>query len=70
MDISEKNLNQVSDNLSSFLREELVDTKVDYETAPSQIQGGNETSIFKFQLKSVHSSLSRPLVLRVYYGCN
>jgi len=66
MNTSEKNLNQVSDNLLSFLKEELGDTKVDYEVPPSQIQGGNETSIFQFKLKSVHSSLSGPLILRVF----
>ena len=66
MDLSAKNLNQVYDNLLSFLREEQGDTKVDYEAPPSQIQGGNETSIFKFKLKSVHPSLSGPLILRVF----
>ena len=70
MDNSDNKLNQVSDNLISFLREELGDTKIDYENAPSQIQGGNETSIYKFQLKRVNSSLSRPLVLRVFNNSN
>jgi aminoglycoside phosphotransferase (APT) family kinase protein len=70
MDISEKNLNQVSDNLLSFLREKTGDTKIDYKTAPSQILGGNETSIFRFQLENAHSSLSRPLVLRVFIKSN
>jgi aminoglycoside phosphotransferase (APT) family kinase protein len=70
MDISGKNLSKVSDNLLYFLREETGDTNLDYETAPSQIQGGNETSIFRFQLKRVHSSLSRPLVLRVFNKSN
>lgn len=70
MNISEKNLNQVSDNLLYFLRVELSDKKIDYKIAPSQIQGGNETSIFKFQLKRVHPSLSRPLVLRVFNNSN
>ena len=66
MDISEKYINQVSDNLLSFLSEELSDTKVDYEIAPSQLQGGYDTSIFQFKLKNVQSSLSGPLVLRVF----
>ena len=65
MDISEKYINQVSDNLLSFLSEELSDTKVDYEIAPSQLQGGYDTSIFQFKLKNVQSLLSGPLVLRV-----
>jgi aminoglycoside phosphotransferase (APT) family kinase protein len=70
MSNSKKNLNQVSDKLLSFLREKLGDTKIDYKTAPLQIHGGNETSIFRFQLKSVHSSLSMPLVLRVFNQSN
>jgi aminoglycoside phosphotransferase (APT) family kinase protein len=60
----------LSDNLLSFLRKELNDTKIDYKTAPVQIKGGNETSIFRFQLKCDHSSLSRPLVLRVFNKSN
>ena len=66
MEISEKNLNQVSGNLLSFLRDELGDTKIDYEVSPSRILGGNETYIFHFKLKNVHPSLSEPLVLRLF----
>jgi aminoglycoside phosphotransferase (APT) family kinase protein len=66
MDISEKHINQVSDNLLSFLSEELSDTKLEYEIPPSQLQGGYDTSIFQFKLKNVQPSLSRPLVLRVF----
>ena len=66
MDISEKKLNQISDNLLSFLREELGDTKVDYQAPPSQLERGNETFVFQFKLKNVHPSLSGPLVLRMF----
>jgi aminoglycoside phosphotransferase (APT) family kinase protein len=66
MEILEKNLNQVPDNLLSFLRDELGDTKVDYEVRPSRILGGNETFIFHFKLKNVHPSLSERLVLRIF----
>ena len=66
MNFSEKNLNQVYANLLSFLKVQLGDTQVAYEVLPSQIQVGNETSIFQFQLKGVHPSLSGPLVLRVF----
>lgn len=66
MNFSEKNLNQVSDNLLSFLKVQLGDKQVGYEVFPSKIHVGNETSIFQFQLKSVHPSLSVPLVLRVF----
>ncbi len=66
MDITAKHISQVSDNLLSFLREELGDTKVDYEIPPSQLQGGYDTSVFQLKLKNVQSSLSGPLVLRVF----
>ena len=65
MEISENNLNQVSDNLISYLRDELNDKKVDYEVRPSRIHGGNETYIFHFKLKNVHPSLSEPMVVRI-----
>jgi hypothetical protein len=40
MEITEKYINQVSDNLLSFLCEELGDTNLDNEIPPSQLQGG------------------------------
>ena len=66
MDNSKQNINIVSDNLLSFLRDEIGNTKVDYEVPPSKIHGGLETSTFKFQLKNIHSSLAGLLALRVF----
>jgi hypothetical protein len=66
MEMTEKYISQVSDNLQSFLSEELGDTKLNYEIPPSQLQGGYDTSIFQFKLKNVQPSLSGPLVLRVF----
>ena len=66
MDISENYINHVSDNLLSFFRVELGDRKVDYEISPSRLQGGYDTSIFQLKLKNVQSSISGPLVLRVF----
>lgn len=66
MDISTKNINQVSDNLLFFLREEMGDSKIDYHMPPSQLQGGFDTSVFHFKLKNVNPSLSGPLVLRLF----
>ena len=70
MAISDSNLNQVSDNLLYFLKEKIGDTRLDFAMAPLRMKGGNETSIFKFRLKNVHASLSRPLVLRVFTKSN
>ena len=64
--MSEKNINQISDNLLFFLKEEINDTKIDYKIPPTQLQGGFDTSVFHFKLKNVHPSLSGPLVLRVF----
>ena len=66
MDISANYINQISDNLLSFLSEELGDRKIGYEIPPSQLQGGYDTFIFKFKLKNTQPSLSEPLVLRVF----
>ena len=66
MDIFPKNINQVSDNLLLFLREEIGDSKIDYEITPSPLQGGFDTTVFHFKLKNVHPSLSGPLVLRLF----
>lgn len=66
MNITEKYISKVSDNLLSFFREEIDDTKIDYVTFPSQLQGGYDTSVFQFKLKNVHQSLTGPLVLRVF----
>ena len=66
MDISKKHIAQVSDNLLSFLGQELNNTRVDYEMPPIQLQGGFDTSVFQFKLKNVQPSLSGPLVLRVF----
>ncbi len=66
MDFSEKPVNQISDNLLSFLREELSDTKINYEIPISPLEGGYDTSVFKFKLKNVKSSFSKPMVLRLF----
>lgn len=66
MNISGNDFNQVSDNLLAFLKDRLGDTKIDYASPPTKLQGGNETSIFHFKLKNVQPSLLRPLILRKF----
>ena len=66
MNTSEGEVDQISVNLLSFLKEELGDTKVDFSSRPTKIEGGNETSIYHFKLEAVQPSLSRPLVLRKF----
>lgn len=66
MNISKKNLNQISDNLLSFFKQHLGETKIEYDSPPVILEGGNETFIFRFSLKNIHPSLSKPLVLRKF----
>ena len=66
MGVTERYISQVSKNLLIFLREEIADTKIDYEIPPSQLHGGYDTSVFQFKSKNLHPSLSGPLVLRVF----
>ena len=66
MEITEKYISQVSDNLLFFLREQIGDSQIDYEIPPSQLQGGFDTSIFQFKLKNIQPSLSEYLVLRLF----
>ena len=66
MNTSGNDINQVSNNLLAFLKDKLGDTKIDYTSPPTRLQGGNETSIFHFKLKNVQPSLLRPLILRKF----
>jgi len=63
---NEQNISSVSNNLLSFLREMNGDSKIDYQIPPSQLQGGFDTSIYRFKLKNISPPLSEPLVLRVF----
>ena len=68
MELQNNHLNQ---KLLTYLREQLNDDQITYQTEPVPMHGGFETQIFKFQLKGVPVELTHPLVLRlypVYYG--
>ena len=58
--------NQISAKLLSFLKEELGDTKIDFSSPPTKLEGGNETTIFHFKLSTIQPSLSKPLILRKF----
>jgi aminoglycoside phosphotransferase (APT) family kinase protein len=66
MKIVENHISKIAENLLYFLREEIGDSKIGYEIPPSQLQGGFDTSIFKFKLKNAQQSLLKPLVLRIF----
>lgn len=56
----------ISDKLISYLRDELKNPKIEYSSSLMQLQGGYETSTYRFKLKGVGDELSKFLVLRLY----
>jgi aminoglycoside phosphotransferase (APT) family kinase protein len=56
----------LSDKLVSYLRAELGNPTMDFASPLTRLQGGYETSTYRFELDSAPDELSRPLVLRVY----
>lgn len=48
------------------MRNKLNNPLIDYESHPTQLQGGFETHIYRFQLKNAYKEYSNPLILRLY----
>ncbi|MHA2127642.1 MAG: phosphotransferase family protein [Promethearchaeota archaeon] len=61
-----KNLDQITDQLIIYLRDEFHDSTIDYALPVTQLKGGFETFMYKFKLKNVKEELNQPLVLRLY----
>lgn len=69
----QRTLEQISDSLIAYLRAELDDPAIGYETPLTRMQGGYETYTCRFELRGAEKALSNPLVLRLYprrYGPN
>ena len=62
----DENTGQIAGKLIAYLREELHDTTIGYESPLTRLQGGYETATYQFQLKGAPEELSRRLVLRLY----
>lgn len=62
----EKNTDQIADKLIAYLRNELNDSMIEYDSPLTQLQGGLETATYQFQLKGVQKELNKRLVLRLY----
>jgi len=62
----EKTLEQISDDLITYLRAELGNRSIGYETPPTAMSGGYETHMYRFRLSGVEGELSRPLALRLF----
>lgn len=56
----------ISEKLITYLRAQLNDSRIDYESPLNQLQGGFETQIYHFQLAHTQKEFSKPLVLRLY----
>jgi aminoglycoside phosphotransferase (APT) family kinase protein len=56
----------LSDKLISYLRAKLGNPAIDLASPLARLQGGYETSIYRFELDGASNELSRPLVLRLY----
>ena len=57
---------QIAGKLIAYLRDELNDSTIAYDSPLTQVKGGYETAIYQFQLKGVQKELNKRLVLRLY----
>ena len=57
---------RISDRLIVYLRDQLKNPKIEYREPLMKLQGGYETSIYRFQLEGIGGDLSQHLVLRLY----
>ncbi len=57
---------QIEGKLLAYLRDELNDSTIEYDSPLTQLQGGFETATYRFQLKGVQKELNKHLVLRLY----
>ena len=60
------NIDQISDKLIAYLKDELNNPGIEYGSPIMRLQGGYETSTFRFKLNGVENELSAFLVLRLY----
>ncbi len=56
----------LSDRLMSYLRDKLGNRAIGLASPLTRLQGGYETSSYRFELDGAPDDLSRPLVLRLY----
>ena len=59
-------IDQISERLIAYLRDEFNDSMIDYDSPLTQLQGGFETYIYRFKLNGVQKELAKPLILRLY----
>jgi aminoglycoside phosphotransferase (APT) family kinase protein len=59
-------VDRVSEKLIAYLRDQLNDPMIGYESPLTQLEGGFETHIYRFELKGAQKEFARPLILRLY----
>jgi aminoglycoside phosphotransferase (APT) family kinase protein len=59
----------ISEKLLSYLQNDLKNPHIAYRTSLTQLQGGYETSTYRFRLQGVGDEFSQFLVLRLYPQC-
>jgi len=59
-------IDSISEKLITYLRDQLNNPLIDYESHLTKLQGGFETQIYRFQLSHTQKEFSKPLVLRLY----
>lgn len=59
----------IAEKLIAYLRDGLKNPHIEYSASLTQLQGGYETSIYRFKLRGVGDELSQCLVLRLYPQC-
>jgi aminoglycoside phosphotransferase (APT) family kinase protein len=59
-------IDQISERLIAYIRDELNDPTIEYDSPLTQLHGGFETRIYRFMLKNIEKELSKPLILRLY----
>lgn len=63
---SGKTLEQLSEGLVTYLRAQLGNRSIGYDTPLTPMKGGYETHMYRFRLSGVEGELSRPLALRLF----
>ena len=63
---NEKSPAKITDKLITYLRDELQDSTIDYDSPLTQLKGGFETFMYSFSLKNVKEELNQRLALRLY----
>jgi aminoglycoside phosphotransferase (APT) family kinase protein len=57
---------QIAGKLITYLRDELNDSTIEYDSPLTQLQGGFETATYRFQPKGIQKERNKRLVLRLY----